>query len=521
MKWTFLLSLLVLPFQVVSVAAAQTCPFTIDNVNADSVTSSCTHVSGDTWDLYLEIEHSTAMADVRIVVNENESPILRNLVVKINRDNNLIRQINLSIVGPTADPFALAGLVSVTLDEDNEGYLVLEELLVGGDVGFIECHGIGQARIEGDIIDGLTLINRGIFAAIADDILVGGNLLGNVHLGIRGDLLRLEVLGDIGTETDPVCVGCVPGLVQIGTIVCTNFYGYIYAGNSLRRLEVAEVFSGDMTIPRLVAGVGSGDPGVFLGEEIYGDLWVPVEMDADIEMCYLPTASNIKLVHLPQSRHIAFQSSLRGTIEVVEESGFSGQIVINAGSPCSGETFFGFPVWEGNVTIRVDDAPVFFGPNVSQPYRAPYYHALSSELGGGAIGLVPYQFHEKESSPEHDSVVSSAVPTSVTIHHYGPLLDDGNGGTTPVRIFRAGMALPFGFTHHREVPLCYGSVWTEVTSGFDISISGREVHIANDAASFQKGHAYQFIAEGILCGLAAGTPSTFYREDWAWEGAWD
>ncbi len=62
MKWTFLLSLLVLPFQVVSVAAAQTCPFTIDNVNADSVTSSCTHVSGDTWDLYLEIEHSTAMA---------------------------------------------------------------------------------------------------------------------------------------------------------------------------------------------------------------------------------------------------------------------------------------------------------------------------------------------------------------------------------------------------------------------------------------------------------------------------
>ncbi|MBX3322277.1 MAG: hypothetical protein KF757_04730 [Phycisphaeraceae bacterium] len=132
MKLAILLSLSALLFQVVSIAAAQSCPFTIDNVNADSVTSSCTHVSGDTWDLYLEIEHSTAMADVRIVVNENESPILRNLVVKINRDNNLIRQINLSIVGSISDQYALAGLVSVTLDEDNEGYLVLEELFVGG-----------------------------------------------------------------------------------------------------------------------------------------------------------------------------------------------------------------------------------------------------------------------------------------------------------------------------------------------------------------------------------------------------
>lgn len=132
MKWTFLLSLLVLPFQVVSVAAAQTCPFTIDNVNADSVTSSCTHVSGDTWDLYLEIEHSTVAADVRIVVNENENPILRNLVVKIIRDGSSTVQVNLRIVGPNTDPYALAGLVSVTLDEENEGYLVLENLLVGG-----------------------------------------------------------------------------------------------------------------------------------------------------------------------------------------------------------------------------------------------------------------------------------------------------------------------------------------------------------------------------------------------------
>ena len=43
----------------------------------------------------------------------------------------------------------------------------------------------------------------------------------------------------------------------------------------------------------------------------------------------------------------------------------------------------------------------------------------------------------------------------------------------------------------------------------------------NDATSFQQGHAYQFIAEGILCGLAAGTPNTYYSADWAWEGAWD
>ena len=209
-----------------------------------------------------------------------------------------------------------------------------------------------------------------------------------------------------------------------------------------------------------------------------------------------------------------------GEIILRDESGLVGQVVINGMATSASN------LWSGEISFGPSTPVIVLKPGATDPaYRAPYYHALSSELGGGAVGLVPYQFHEKESSPEHDSVVTSSVPTSVTIHHYGPLLDDGDGGTTPVRIFRAGMAVPLEFAHHREVPLCYetgqGLYWEEVTSGFDISISGREVHIADDTASFQKGRAYQFIAEGILCGLAADTPNTFYTEDWAWEGAWD
>lgn len=69
-----------------TIAGAQ--PFTIDNVSADSVNSTWTWVSGSTWDLSLEIAHSSASgndppAEVNVVVNQGETPSLRYMVVKI------------------------------------------------------------------------------------------------------------------------------------------------------------------------------------------------------------------------------------------------------------------------------------------------------------------------------------------------------------------------------------------------------------------------------------------------------
>ncbi|MBX3322283.1 MAG: hypothetical protein KF757_04760 [Phycisphaeraceae bacterium] len=305
---------------------------------------------------------------------------------------------------------------------------------------------------------------------------------------INGDLLPVSqlLLPEIPTEA---------GVRVEGDLACT--------------FEIASDVAGFIEVSGTIedTSVMVGRDITSSGSAIVGNLDCPIDIVRDL-------AGTVE-VENRFIRPLIVGEEFSGDIIVRDESGLVGQIVINGAATSTPN------LWSGEVSFGPSTPVIVLGPGESQPYKAPYYHILSSELGGGAIGLVPYQFHEKESSPEHDSVVSSAVPTSVTIHHYGPLLDDGNGGTTPVRIFRAGMALPLGFTHHREVPLCYGSVWTEVTSGFDISISGREVHIANDAASFQKGYAYQFIAEGILCGLAAGTPSTFYREDWAWEGAWD
>ncbi len=312
----------------------------------------------------------------------------------------------------------------------------------------------------------------------------------------------IEIVGELLPNSD-LLLPAIPA--EAGIRVEGNHAGILEITNDLAGfIEV----SGDIEDASVVVGRDVTSSGSVLA----GDLDCPFEITRDL-------AGTVE-VENELIGPLIVGEEFSGEIILRDESGLVGQVVINGMATSASN------LWSGEISFGPSTPVIVLKPGATDPaYRAPYYHALSSELGGGAVGLVPYQFHKKESSPEHDSVVTSSVPTSVTIHHYGPLLDDGDGGTTPVRIFRAGMALPLGFTHHREVPLCYetsqGLYWEEVTSGFDISISGREVHIANDSTSFQKGHAYQFIAEGILCGLAAGTPSTFYTEDWAWEGAWD
>lgn len=76
-----------------------------------------------------------------------------------------------------------------------------------------------------------------------------------------------------------------------------------------------------------------------------------------------------------------------------------------------------------------------------------YYIYLSSELGGGAIGRAPFNFHQRESAPpsgvlpdckphqkEVYSVTSLTSLTEVEIHHYGPVYYDDSETGNPFRI---------------------------------------------------------------------------------------
>ncbi|MDQ7014539.1 MAG: hypothetical protein Q9O74_11675, partial [Planctomycetota bacterium] len=93
----------------------------------------------------------------------------------------------------------------------------------------------------------------------------------------------------------------------------------------------------------------------------------------------------------------------------------------------------------------------------------PYYNNIAEDIGGGAVGLVPYYLHYNDCTPTATKVNENQTtgldgydPTqcvgihidevlipneplpSVTLHHYGPVLCEGTG--MPVTIHRRQMA---------------------------------------------------------------------------------
>lgn len=277
----------------------------------------------------------------------------------------------------------------------------------------------------------------------------------NIDGDFAGTILIEEGVADTGILGGPMTVGGdleTTGLLFIDSSI-------LYTGSPLER-------RGSLTINEQLKGM------VFIGEDLNGPIW----------------AKNL---------------GSSGAVNCL-----SGQIVINGLDNGSD--------WLDDVKLgNSSGTPVaVIGTGESQPYQAPYYEVLSSTLGGGAIGLVPFKFHSLESVPELGETLTMGAPTSVTIEHYGPVAE--GGVSAPVRVFRAPMWVPFGYSHHSDVPLCYETTsayyWVEMT-GFDLSVSGRVVTVANDTDAFAEGYAYQIIPADLVCDID-GEPDVVYLAGW-------
>ncbi len=163
-----------------------------------------------------------------------------------------------------------------------------------------------------------------------------------------------------------------------------------------------------------------------------------------------------------------------GSIEV--DGDLSGQIVINAHDDSE--------EWLGSV--EVGTTPIVLDDGSSQPDEAPFYDRLAYSLGGGAVGLVPYDLHYAESggtrpSPAHDLCDPSIYDeyyglggeltelAAIVLRHYGPIEIDGTG--MPVTIYERQLPIPWGGW---QEPDCG---WSDVTDRFEASASGRELTI--------------------------------------------
>src|SRR5262249_19531708 len=119
--------------------------------------------------------------------------------------------------------------------------------------------------------------------------------------------------------------------------------------------------------------------------------------------------------------------------------GMTSQIIINAANGATG------PFW--TAPIRVDS--LVLDDSASGDNQAPYYGVLSSTLGGGAIGVLPYSRHPKDSEPDQDATVcemhhetwpnNPGDRETIVISHYGPVVKSFAGTDMPLKVERQSM----------------------------------------------------------------------------------
>ena len=304
-----------------AVGSAQTSPFTVTS-SADSFTAIPTYISGTTWDLAIAVTHSGSSADLRIEVTS--AATLNELSIGITKSSTPVPVVHLELEGPSSpsgQTFNLVDLNSLELGPNKQGDLIIDILRVAGDLGEVECHGIDNGRVLGDVSGPIRLQVQqanSFWPVSINTLIVEGDLLGDIA-GAEDtkQLVSLQVFGDIGTPSAPVTLAFgING--TIGTITCDNLYADINVGNSLRRIETTGVFVGDLWTTNLTdsAGAGTGNSGLFIGAgDLDGSVFVFFEIDGDMDIAGgLTSGSEIDITGIPEGRAISFGGDVEGTL---------------------------------------------------------------------------------------------------------------------------------------------------------------------------------------------------------------
>jgi len=172
------------------------------------------------------------------------------------------------------------------------------------------------------------------------------------------------------------------------------------------------------------------------------------------------------------------------------DAGVEGQIIFNADNLAS-------PAWTRPVTL--DDG----GPN-ELTLDTPGYSTLPAVLGGGSVGLAPFQLHDEACAPANGSIhlVNSTFPlTQARLRHYGPVSISGGGDPVTVERRIAGS----------------GGAYTDVTNDFTFSIDGSDTRtlIVTANSAFEAGYEYRITEESALvCNGVSGSPAVNWAGDY-------
>lgn len=375
---------------------------------------------------------------------------------------------------------------------------------------------LAHIAIDGDI--GASGVTNYIEASTVGLVDIGGDLLGNIIIDDQvtsalGDLPTVQIDGDV------VDSGIYNNTGDIGTI---NISGSVlkvgggasefWSSSHIQSVTVGSDFEGR---------IGSNSEG-FAGHPDVGDVFIGGDFTGTSAM-EMQSLGNLSVggdfnadVTINTAMGATSFYDIAGTLATdlpsgpqmsLPADGLVEQVVFNSGN--TGDSWTGSVDVDG-ISLGVD------------------YTNLSSEIGGGAVGLAPFNFHQRESAPgvgetrdcnpyQNEAVTIAPLVSlnEVVISHYGSVYAVVNGAEAQFRVEFRPDIVPFP-----QIP-----AWADKTSLFEIdttqtgtsALTGQRTAVIKATASNKEGFKaagrwrIRPIAGKVKCSDVSGNPDVAYN----------
>lgn len=327
------------------------------------------------------------------------------------------------------------------------------------------------------------------------DVQITGNLSGSVTAA-SGRIDRIAVTGAISA---PDLSGGVPPIrcrTGIGSLtagsISSNISTNTNSGDGPIQFMQATSFSGNMATDG-VRSFLTGSSGLTINGDLSGQIRARHDVVKPITITGSVTSTGVISV----GNSLIDDATNDGRITIGTSSGGSlaGQIRIRRYTSESG-------TWSGDVRIG--------GSSGTLLSPTPYYNNLSSSIGGGAVGLLPFAVHDLDCSPQNyefddPSILQTGFNQTVTaqpvtLRFYGPVRTDA-ATASPVKIEHL-----FGSSVIDVTPYCTVTVKRGSQSG-----TSREVVIIGNSGHYFLPGFYKITpvltgTSTLYCDAGPGTP---------------
>ncbi len=369
-----------------------------NNANIDLLTGvACINrfeeVTSNHWSI--ETKQTSSGTGLTVISGFNSSDIIDriNILFQSGIGQNLML-LNISNDG---DPASISAIDEI--EHASNVRLDISLINISGDIGLIgganriEARNIRTMTVGGDVYSDIVLDGSASPRTGTTIVDVEGDWIEGSYVNENNDNLDFYVAGNVGSVSESVDIwsGNIIDSIEIDG----NFYGRIG--------ENDEGFTGHPDIALIdIEGNFNGTAAMTVNS--LGEMVVNSDFDADLS---ISSATGSAALY-----DIAGEFASTATLTLPTD-GLEGQIIINTSNASDD--------WLGDVIV-------------GSTTLAKDYTELSDELGGGAVAIAPFNFHQRESAPgagntrdcdpymlENVSISPSGSLTEITISHYGPV----------------------------------------------------------------------------------------------------